>query len=47
VLIKPHADGVKVVISGWVSGDGGEFGQELLASLTKAIEKYTADEIAR
>ncbi len=40
-LIKAHIDGMKAVISGRVSGDGGEIGQELLASLNNAVEKYS------
>ena len=43
-LIKAHVDGMKAVIKGRVAGDGGEIGQELLASLEKAIEKYSADD---
>jgi hypothetical protein len=35
---------MKAVINGRVAGDGGEIGQELLASLEKAIEKYSADD---
>ena len=43
-LIKAHIDGMKAVISGRVSGDGGEVGQELLASMNKAVEKYAAED---
>ncbi|MFP6748973.1 MAG: hypothetical protein VCD66_15400 [Alphaproteobacteria bacterium] len=40
-LLKAHIDGMKAVISGRVSGDGGDIGQELLASLNQAVEKYS------
>jgi hypothetical protein len=43
-LIKAHIDGMKAVINGRVSGDGGEVGQELLASMNKAVEKYAAED---
>ena len=42
-LIKAHIDGMKAVISGRISGDGGETGQELMASLKQAIERYSGD----
>jgi len=43
-LIKAHVDGMKAVITGRVAGDGGEIGQELMASLDKAVEKYAAED---
>ena len=45
-LIKAHVDGMKAVITGRVAGDGGEIGQELMASLDKAVEKYAANDEA-
>jgi hypothetical protein len=43
-LIKAHVDGMKAVISGRVAGDGGEMGQELMAPLDKAVQKYAAED---
>ena len=45
-LIKAHVDGMKAVISGRVSGDGGEIGQELLVSLDQAVQKSSTDDEA-
>ncbi|MDP6565763.1 MAG: hypothetical protein QF578_13135 [Alphaproteobacteria bacterium] len=43
-LMKAHVDGMKAVISGRVSGDGGDIGKELIASLGQAIQKYADDD---
>jgi|TARA_B100002003_G_C13912103_1_gene443827 hypothetical protein len=43
-LIKAHIDGMKAVINGRISGDGGEIGKELLESLNQAIQKYSSEE---
>jgi hypothetical protein len=45
-LVKAHVDGMKAVINGRISGDGGETGKELLESLNHAIQKYSTDEAA-
>lgn len=45
-LIKAHIDGMKAVIGGRISGDGGDTGKELLESLNLAIQKYTSEEAA-
>ncbi len=45
-LIKAHIDGMKAVISGRISGDGGETGKALLESLDLAIQKYSSNEAA-
>ena len=45
-LIKAHIDGMKAVINGRVSGDGGDIGRELLESLEHAIKKYSTDDAA-
>ncbi len=37
---------MKAVISGRVAGDGGEIGQELLASLEQAVKKYSGEDAA-
>lgn len=39
-LFKAHADAIKAVMNGHVSGDGGEVGRQLLASLEAAKRKY-------
>lgn len=39
-IIKAHVDGIRVVITQRISGDGGEAGQALLAGLQEAIRKY-------
>ncbi len=41
-LSTAHSDGMKDFISGRVSGDGGDIGQELLESLEHAIKKYSS-----
>ena len=38
-LIKSHVDAMRAVIRGRVSGDGGEIGEQLKASLEQAIAK--------
>lgn len=40
-IIKAHIDAMRVVISERISGDGGDIGKELKASLDAAIDKYT------
>jgi len=40
-IIKAHIDSMRVVISKRVSGDGGEVGVQLKASLEAAIAKFT------
>lgn len=40
-IIKAHIDAMRVVISERISGDGGDMGKELKASLDAAIRKYT------
>lgn len=41
-LIKSHVDAMRAVIKGRISGDGGEIGKEMQASLDQAIRKKTA-----
>lgn len=40
LLLKAHADAIKAVMSGRISGDGGVVGQQLLATLERAKKKY-------
>jgi len=40
LLFKAHADAIKAVMNGRISGDGGATGQQLLASLEVAKKKY-------
>lgn len=40
-LVKAHIDGMKAVISGRISGDGGDTGEELLGTLNQAIQRYS------
>ncbi|MGF1606493.1 MAG: hypothetical protein ACFB22_09150 [Rhodothalassiaceae bacterium] len=49
-LVKAHVDAMRAVISGRVSGDGGEMGTKLKKSLEEAIERYrnrTTDDLER
>lgn len=39
-VIKAHLDAMRAVISGRVSGSGGEIGQQLKASLKEAIQRH-------
>ncbi|GAK32823.1 Hpt domain-containing protein [Iodidimonas nitroreducens] len=39
-LVKAHIDAMRAVIKGRIKGDGGEMGQQLSATLQKAIESY-------
>ncbi len=39
-IVRAHIDGMKAVIAGRITGDGGAIGAELTASLEKAKEKY-------
>ena len=41
-VVKAHIDAMRAVIRDKVSGDGGEVGRALLASLQLAIEKHQA-----
>lgn len=40
LLFKAHVDAIKAVMNGRISGDGGETGKQLLASLEIAKKKY-------
>lgn len=40
-IVKAHIDAMKAVIAGRIKGDGGALGKELIASLDKAIAKYS------
>ena len=43
-LVKSHLDAMRAVIKARLKGDGGEIGIELMATLDKALEKYTDSE---
>ena len=40
-LVKSHIDLMRAVINDCISGDGGEIGNALVASLQQAIKKYS------
>ena len=43
-LVKSHIDAMRAVIKARLKGDGGPIGKELMATLDKALEKYTKAE---